>query len=454
MSLSEPSKEELIERNIELRDENDALRDENQVLKERLDERAEIVAALKAELRQYKNAHTPSSKQRGRESSGGGSDEAGEGRQTEDDDAPCDTDHSSGRETEDEEARSNGDTTSRGRNPGHEGAHREWPEVDEVVTVSRQFCPCCGDLLDEPVDITYRVIEEIPEPQRPTTTQYSLHTYHCSGCDSTVETSHPDCPPEGQFGVNVIAHVAYARFVCRLPYRKIVQQLDDLFGFTISAAAGVWNCLRRIARWGREEYAAIREQIREADAVYVDETGMSLDGEQGWIWTFTSADATLYTVDFSRGSEVVERVLTPEFSGTMINDGWTAYPAFTDSFQRCWAHILREAEFVAEAHPEAEEIADRLYDLYDELKTFLAEDPSDLRCEEKQREARAILEDIAGTACESEEVQRLLTKIGGGLGHWLVFVIDPNVKATNNTAENALREPVVLRKIIGTIRNE
>jgi transposase len=46
----------------------------------------------------------------------------------------------------------------------------------------------------------------------------------------------------------------------------------------------------------------------------------------------------------------------------------------------------------------------------------------------------------------------LLGKIEGGLDHWLTFIGEPAVSPTNNAAENALREPVVLRKIIGTLR--
>ena len=50
-------------------------------------------------------------------------------------------------------------------------------------------------------------------------------------------------------------------------------------------------------------------------------------------------------------------------------------------------------------------------------------------------------------------VATLLGKIEGGPDHWLTFVCEPAVSPTNNAAENALREPVVLRKIIGTLRN-
>ncbi len=46
-------------------------------------------------------------------------------------------------------------------------------------------------------------------------------------------------------------------------------------------------------------------------------------------------------------------------------------------------------------------------------------------------------------------VATLLGKIEGGLDHWLTFIGEPAVSPTNNAAENALREPVILRKIIG-----
>jgi len=51
-------------------------------------------------------------------------------------------------------------------------------------------------------------------------------------------------------------------------------------------------------------------------------------------------------------------------------------------------------------------------------------------------------------------VATLLGKIKGGIDHWLTFIGEPAVSPTNNAAENALREPVVLRKIIGTLRND
>ena len=64
------------------------------------------------------------------------------------------------------------------------------------------------------------------------------------------------------------------------------------------------------------------------------------------------------------------------------------------------------------------------------------------------------LRSLVERSVTAESVATLLGKIEGGLDHWLTFVGEPAVSPTNNAAENALREPVVLRKIIGTLRND
>ncbi len=53
----------------------------------------------------------------------------------------------------------------------------------------------------------------------------------------------------------------------------------------------------------------------------------------------------------------------------------------------------------------------------------------------------------------SEKVRKLISKIRNGFEYWFTFVIYPGVEPTNNRAERALREHVVLRKIMGTLRN-
>ena len=41
-----------------------------------------------------------------------------------------------------------------------------------------------------------------------------------------------------------------------------------------------------------------------------------------------------------------------------------------------------------------------------------------------------------------------------GIGHWLTFLVHSDVEPTNNTAEAMLREPIMMRRIIRTLRNQ
>jgi transposase len=43
--------------------------------------------------------------------------------------------------------------------------------------------------------------------------------------------------------------------------------------------------------------------------------------------------------------------------------------------------------------------------------------------------------------------------ISNGFEYWFTFIVHPGVEPTNNRAERALRQYVVLRKIVGTLRN-
>jgi len=234
--------------------------------------------------------------------------------------------------------------------------------------------------------------------------RYRTHSHQNSPSTTATATSatpvgrrrlqtHPDCPDEGQFGVNVIAQSALSRYDHRLPYRKIADRFEQLHGLELSGASA-WHATERAARAGRCEYEQIRREIQDADVVHIDETGIKRDGEQAWIWTFRTSQHTLYAVRESRGSDVPAEVLGEDFAGTVICDGWTVYPAFSSNLQRCWAHILREAKDAAEKQAEGEPIYRALTRLYVALQTRLESDLTVRERAELQRVARRELESL------------------------------------------------------------
>jgi transposase len=435
MSWDDLSKDELLSRFLQMEERIDELEEKIAQKDERIEEQneqieqqQERIEELETRLRKYENPHTPPSKRRS------GTDESPTSQDDEDDDV-----------------RTDGGTP--GRKDGHNPEWRSPPDPDEENEVTCDCCPECGDHFDESVGVSPRLVEEVPDPQPPEVTQYNRHRYQCDSCGTETVATHPDCPDKGQFGVNVIAQSALSRYDHRLPYRKIADRFEQLHGLELSGASA-WHATERAARAGRCEYEQIRREIQEAEIVHVDETGIKRDGDQAWIWTFRTDEHTLYAVRESRGSDVPAEVLGEDFAGTVICDGWTAYPAFSSTLQRCWAHLLREAEDVASDHEEAEPVWRYLKQMFVGLQSWLETEPGPRARAQMHRACQDGLRSLVERSVTDEPVATLLGKIEGGLDHWLTFVGEPAVSPTNNAAENALREPVVLRKIIGTLRND
>jgi len=196
MSGDDLTKDELLSRFLQMEDRIDEV-------EEKLDQKDERIEELETRLRKYENPHTPPSKRRS------GTDESPTSQDDEDDDL-----------------RTDGGTP--GRKDGHDPEWRSPPDPDEEVDVTCDCCPECGQHFDESVGVSPRLVEEIPDPQPPEVTQYNHHRYQCDSCGTETVATHPDCPDEGQFGVNVIAQSALSRYDHRLPYRKIADRFEQL----------------------------------------------------------------------------------------------------------------------------------------------------------------------------------------------------------------------------------
>ena len=426
-----------------LRQELIALRAENQFLRQQIIAQQQQIERLKAKLKRYENAHTPPSEQGGAGGTGGDESPAGE----DEEDEPDEEDSAGG----DSDAASE---SSPGRDEGHEGTTRPPPEPDETVQVDEGYCPDCDRVLTDPDSYVSRTVIDIPLPVPTTVVEYELGQHECA-CGNEIIAEHPECPKTGRFGPNLRAQTALGRFHERLPNRKQAELFDWKLDEPVSHRT-IYNLTKRVAERLRPAYEEVKASIPESDVVYCDETGFPVDGEHHWVWTFVTDDEVLYTVDESRGSQVLEDVLGEDFAedATLSCDGWSAYPSYHPKLQRCWAHLLREVEFVAERHEEAERLSEELHDLHDDLTAFDESDPSASAREDKRAEASLHLEGLIREDYAATEVQELVEKLRNGLGHWLTFVTEPEVDSTNNRAERALREQVVMRKIFRSLRSD
>jgi transposase len=357
-----------------------------------------------------------------------------------------------------------------GRKVGHTAALRPPPaKIDvhqevglPVDDAGKPSCPDCRTQLND-VEHHERVVEDIV-PSKVITTCYHTTSGYCPCCRKQVESRASDQPPaadlpHAQLGLNTLATAAVMRVCYRLPLRQIARLFAQLPGLKISPG-GIVKQLKRLGKWLGKQYHRLKLALRLAGVVHADETGWRTNGRNGYLWTLTNADHTLYHVDRSRGGEVIVELLGKAFGAagqTLVSDFYAVYDQFDASQQKCLTHLLRELRDTIAKRPELADHAffKRCKRLVQDMlrlkknREKLAKAVYDNRV--KQLEER--LGELAGSNWADADADRLTARLEKHRNNLTTFLHKPEVDGTNNAAERAIRPAVVMRKITGGSRS-
>ena len=339
----------------------------------------------------------------------------------------------------------------RGAPRGHKGATRVLGEPDEIIHVSMEICPNFSHALETPIRTEKKTIFDIPPPQKVKVTEYDLDVYRCGNCGREVKSVHRDCPQAGDMGIYLLNYITMLKYNLRGPIRRVQEFLKINNDLDLSVK-GINDAILRVGDACKNEYIAIQNRIRRSKWVHIDETGFHVEGKKYWLWAFRSAENdVLITVVDSRGRDVVKDTLGEDFSSPVIVDGWRAYSYLT-IIQRCWAHLIREVDaFMNIDH--GKELSEEIHKMFKELKEFLKSGNMDERRSMKDLLDRR-MEDTVRRYDLYKELHKPVEYLRNGLGSWFTCLLYPGMEPTNNLAEQAIREHVVIRKIIGTFRSE
>lgn len=159
---------------------------------------------------------------------------------------------------------------------------------------------------------------------------------------------------------------------------------------------------------------------------------------------------TLYVVSHSRGSKVPQALLGAEFDGSIISDFYSAYAPLDYEKGKCWAHLLRDAhDLVTGPAPPAERVKfkEQLHQLFLEMGLALEQAALDMTARQAlYQEMQTRLQAFAEQLWTDPDCHRLADRILKYRDELLLWLRAPQVAATNNAAERALRPAVVTRK--------
>src|SRR5450830_1126832 len=220
---------------------------------------------------------------------------------------------------------------SPGGQPGHEGKNRRlFPLelVDEVVDHWPQRCQACArpfsanERWDAATPQRHQV-SELPEVAL-TVSEHRLHRLCCPQCGATTRAALPVEVPRGAFGARLQAAVVTLAVRNRVSRRDAAELVRELFGCRL--ASGTIDAIVQGAGAALEEpHARLRDHVRSAPAVNIDETGWRTAGERRTLWGVLSGQEALFRIAEGRHQREAQALLGEDFSGVACSDRWWAY---------------------------------------------------------------------------------------------------------------------------------
>ena len=344
----------------------------------------------------------------------------------------------------------------RGGQLGHKGHTLELSQTpDQVIEHQPYYCQGCGEELQQQSGMLKerRQVIDIP-PISSACSEHRVFSKTCSCGHVTKGTFPVNVKAPIQYGPGIESMAGYFSVRQYLPYRRMKECFEDLFGTVISEGSLV-SAVRRIAGKSQPVYQRIKENILASAVVGADETGAKVNGKKEWFWTWQTPNNTLITVDPSRGFKAVEHTFPDGLTNSiLVSDCWAAQlktPAATH--QLCIAHLLRELNFFIEVYGNgwAKDFQELLFDAL-KLKSKM----DNYRPNHPQR--NQLIQRLEGLLAyqidkQPPKIKPFHKRLLKNRDYLFPFLYQREVPPDNNASERAIRNVKVKQKISGQFIN-
>jgi uncharacterized small protein (DUF1192 family) len=355
---------------------------------------------------------------------------------------------------------------TKGGQKGHKGSNRK-PAPPEDVAESETYepestnCPKCGTPMVKAseYDSIYQQFETLEKLLRIVEARGAA--YVCPHCDTKVKGKVPaEIRNRSLFGPRLLSFIISLRFYCNASIRSIAKFLNDTFNVRASIGCLAESIIKASICLA-ESYKEIEEAIRNQPVVYVDETPHLENGRQCYTWVFVTGMAIFFAIG-NRSRDMLERVLKEDFTGIICSDYYGVYISYVRSnenvrHQTCLAHLKREFKRCAD------HILDREISQYGEKMLKLLEALLKARDDFNEAKTPEALECFRNAAKDFNREGALapnkgqparLAKRFASSDSYTTFVEHPEVDATNNRSERAIRKVVIQRAVTQGTRSE
>jgi transposase len=336
------------------------------------------------------------------------------------------------------------------------------PVIDEVLeALLPERCNCGGVIVPDQIEHQYQT--EIP--RRPIHRQFNVHVGHCKRCGERVQGRHPLQTSDAlgccasQLGPDAQAAIVHLNKDAGLSQGKISTLFSTLFGIPVTRG-GVCQAMLRAAGRCLPHYHAILLNVAKSPWIVPDETGWRIGGRPAWLHTFVTEHAVAYLVARERGFLASSRIIPEDYDGVLVHDGFKSYERFfRATHQTCNNHLLRRCHELLEVARGGAVIFPRRVKaiLQEGLEVRDRRDAGEIFARTAARKADQLQErmvELTEPVKTNRDNERFAAHLFRQQLHLFTYLRIEGIDATNHRAEQALKMPIVNRKVWGGNRTE
>ena len=265
----------------------------------------------------------------------------------------------------------------------------------------------------------------------------------------------------GLLGADMTAFVSYMKGACHMSYSTIQQFFEQVVKLDLSRGM-LCKATQKVSDALGQSYDELADRLPHEPRVNIDETGHHNDGKLHWTWCFDTPGYSLFKIDPSRGSGVLEEMLTKAFAGIIGADYWGAYRKYARLFdvrvQYCMAHLIREIRFLAEQSAKmlscwGTKLLDWLKKMFDTLHRREVLTAHGWQ-RSMERIKAAFLKQIRRPP-DHPLAKKLAKRFkGDAADSYFRFMTESDIEPTNNGTERQIRPVVIDRRITQGTRGQ
>ncbi len=283
---------------------------------------------------------------------------------------------------------------------------------------------------------------------------YRFHRYKCQGCGATFS---PEMGwTRSKFGPGIVAYSLYQNIGLRIPQESVDRSLNKLFG--VHLAIGTTGRFKaKAAKLYEGTYDALVKRLCKGQLIHADETKISVEGKDGFVWVFANMEAVAYVYSVTRQGSTPQSLLK-DFTGVLVSDFYAAYDGIPCPQQKCLIHLIRDLNDAVLKYPYDEELKRLVKSFADLVKPMVETvDRYGLKSHFLRKHLGSVdrfYRRLSCTDLQSESAETFKERFEKNRAKLFTFLAHDGVPWNNNNAEHAVKAFAMMRHTIGGVTSE